>query len=627
MTGESAQVTDRPKPGKLTLAEILDRLGSFDGPAEQFIAQLLSVQCSLAVAEGGAILRTGDEGQADVLAVAPPVAPGSPVPAWLTTAAQLAGRVAQSGKTEVVPLSDPADMYGQAPKRQLMLVPLRGADGALGVGAYVVGTRDAGALAAIRERLELTAGVLSLYEARLALARGRLDVARLRMAMETLAAVNEPDRFAGSGMAFCNELASRWQCNRVGLGFLKGRYVQLKALSHTEKFSRKMKLVQDFEAAMEECLDQDVEVAFPAAEDAGYICRAAGEFAQRQGPAAVCCVPLRRKGEPLAVAMLVRPADKPFTPAEIEGLRLTCDLCTARLASLYEHDRWFGARVVAKCRTGLSLLVGPKHTWVKAAVVAATCFLAFALLVKGDYKVDAPFVVEATERQVVSAPFEGVLDTVAVEPGLPVVAGQTLLATMDTAKLRLELLDLESERLGYLKEADVAERDDKLGEARISRAKAERVAVQMKLKQYDIDKGRIIAPFSGTVVEAWPKTNQRAHVDPSKVLFEIAPLCVLHAELSVPEEEIADVKLGQQGELSPAADPGHRADFTVERINPVAEVISQKNVFKVRVKLEGCDPDLRPGMQGEAKVVVEKRAYAWIWTRKPVNWLRMKLWI
>jgi hypothetical protein len=32
-------------------------------------------------------------------------------------------------------------------------------------------------------------------------------------------------------------------------------------------------------------------------------------------------------------------------------------------------------------------------------------------------------------------------------------------------------------------------------------------------------------------------------------------------------------------------------------------------------------------MEGLAKVDIGQRAYGWIWTRKLVNWVRMKLWI
>ena len=93
------------------------------------------------------------------------------------------------------------------------------------------------------------------------------------------------DRFAGAAMTFCNEIAARWQADRVGLGFLKGRYVQLKALSHTEKFSRKMKLVQDIEAAMEECLDQDVEIIYPPAAGGDLRQPGRGGTVQRARPA------------------------------------------------------------------------------------------------------------------------------------------------------------------------------------------------------------------------------------------------------------------------------------------------------------------------------------------------------
>ena len=65
----------------------------------------------------------------------------------------------------------------------------------------------------------------------------------------------------------------------------------------------------------------------------------------------------------------------------------------------------------------------------------------------------------------------------------------------------------------------------------------------------------------------------------------------------------------------------------VERINPAAEVVNNRNVFKVRAKLLDTQPWLRPGMEGVAKVTVDKRPYAWLWSRKVVNWIRMKLWI
>src|SRR6185312_16277088 len=99
------------------------------------------------------------------------------------------------------------------------------------------------------------------------------ELERLKTAFETLAAVNAPAKFVAAAMALCNELASRFKAERVGVGFLKGRYVRLRALSHTEKITRHMQLVQDIEASMEECLDQDVEIIFPPPKDASFVYR------------------------------------------------------------------------------------------------------------------------------------------------------------------------------------------------------------------------------------------------------------------------------------------------------------------------------------------------------------------
>ncbi|MDP7636536.1 MAG: guanylate cyclase, partial [Phycisphaerae bacterium] len=61
--------------------------------------------------------------------------------------------------------------------------------------------------------------------------------------------------------------------------------------------------------------------------------------------------------------------------------------------------------------------------------------------------------------------------------------------------------------------------------------------------------------------------------------------------------------------------------------NPVAEVVEQRNVFKVRVRLKQVRQWMRPGMTGVAKIEIDRRPYVYIWTRRLVNWLRMKLWL
>ena len=97
-------------------------------------------------------------------------------------------------------------------------------------------------------------------------------------------------------------------------------------------------------------------------------------------------------------------------------MRLTADLATARVCSLHETDRWVGARLAASMKKGLAAVVGPKHTWAKLAIAAAVAGLLIVTFVKGDFRADATFVVQATERRLVAPPFDGDLAKVYVKP-------------------------------------------------------------------------------------------------------------------------------------------------------------------------------------------------------------------
>ncbi|NQU75259.1 MAG: HlyD family efflux transporter periplasmic adaptor subunit [Planctomycetes bacterium] len=622
-------------------AELIDRLSRFDGPPELFLVNLLAVQCHLASADGGAILRaSGKGGQSEVLAIYPQLAEESAIPVWLAQAVELAPQVVAAGVTAVNPLHGPDDMYGQRPGRFLVMVPLRGGQGVRGLATYTIRTSDPAVLEAGRERLEITVSLLSLYEMRLTLQRRHLDFQRVRTAMETLSAINEHNRFAGAAMAASNEIAARWQAERVSFGVLKGRYVHLKATSHTEKFSRKMKLVQDIESTMEECLDQDVEVLYPASAEVAYANRAAGELSKHHGPSVVLSMPLRYGGEVQAVLTVERPSDRPFDLEEIETLRLTGELCTARLLSLHEMDRWFGARLAATVRKGLAAFLGPKHTWAKVAAILVFAAVVFLVFAKGQYRVHSSFAMEAIERRIVPAPYNGELAKVFVDPGDQVSKGQ-LLAQLKKIEIEVQLAKAKADRIGREKERQSAMQQGKRFEEQVAAEEIKKIAAEIELLRQRIDQADLVAPCDGYVLVGDLKKQIGAPLETGTPLFEVGPLDSLRAELSVPEDQIADVISAMkkataagrevEGELATVSEPGRRIEFVVERIIPVAEVVDQRNVFKVWARLQGVDlgreSTMRPGLEGVAKISIERRRYAWIWTRKPANWLRMKLWL
>jgi len=627
MTVNHSQNSQSQKHSNTSLAELIEQLENFDGSLSQFLLNLLAVQCFLAQAAGGAILHVNQDRAVDVIALYPQLKEQGSAPEWLARSAKSVNEVISSDTVIVKPLDESNQLYGQPAKRHVIMFPFKTADISEAVEAFLVETKDDFTLQTNRQKLILSAALLNNSKMWLTQQASQKGLRRLRQAMEILSAVNQQEKFTGAAMTICNEAASQWQCERVSLGFLEGRYVRLKAMSRTEDFSRKMKVVQDIESAMEECLDQNIEILSPAPDEATYVSRAASELSKRYGPLTVLSLPLRRNGKVIAVVTLERPADKAFSTDEIETIRLTCELCTARLNNLYEYNRWIGATIATKTRNFIGGFLGPKHTLAK--VLAILCFTAilFLIFAKGQFRPKAPFILEAIQQQVIPAPFDGYIKTVVVEVGEEVVGNDSILATLDTAELRLQLAAAKAEKVKYLKESSAAMRDNETARAQIAQADADKAQAQIDLLNYMISRANLVSPISGIVVKGDLKRQIGVPVKTGDLLFEVCPLESLRAELMFSEDLIFDIEVGQNGKLATASYPGRPIKFVVERINPMAEVVNKRNVFKVRVRLLETYPWMRPGMEGVAKVSVGKRRYIWIWTRKVTNWIRMKLWL
>ncbi len=612
--------------GPVNPAAIVDELVAFQGPPEEFLRRLLSAQCQLGMAESGAVLRAGEGGRPEVLAVHPAPAPGTPAPVWLAQAAEAMPSVVKAAQSAVLPVHSTEELYGQNARQHLVILPLRGGGQVRGVSAFVLSHHDTAVLDQCRERLELTVTLLSLYEMRLSLQRRQGDLDVFASAMSVCSAINEHQRFKAASIAFCNEVANRWQAERVSLGIQRGAYIKLQAMSQTEQFNRKMQLVQDIESAMEECMDQQVEVVHPAPSEAPYIARAAARLSDKHGPTALCSLPLRRGDDIIGVLTVERPNDRPLSLRDAEGLRLTCNLCAALVGNLHDTDRWIGAKMAISAKRAGAALVGPTHTWAKLTAVGVSALILFLVFAKGTYKVDAPFIIEAQQGRVIATPFDGYIKKVNVDPGDTVIAGQTVMAQMETAELRLRRASLAAEQQRFIKEADLARREGKTVEVQIAQHQADKVAADIDELDYWLSRADIIPEVTGVVVEGDLKRREGQALTRGDVLFEVAQLDNLRARLEVPEDRIADIQEGMTGDLATAAQPGVYIRFEVERIEPMAQVKDQKNVFGVRVRLLESSDTLRPGTAGIAKVDAGKRSYAWIWTRQAVNWLRMKLW-
>jgi len=626
MSGKKrAMLSEGRTPEALSILSEVAALLKFDGPPGRFLSELLTLQCRLAGADSGAVLRGNGEGALEILAAYPPARIGGAATDWINRISPICSKVLSSGEAAIPPL-DPLHGSADPGRRHVIVIPIKQEEHVPAVAAFVVSAQSPMEIAAVRERLELISFVGEHHELQRLMKEKRDAMWRLGLSLEIISVVNRAARFLSAAMALCNEMADRLECRRVSLGMLKGRLVRVRAISRTDTFRREMKLTQQMEAMMEECLDQDIEVLFPPGPDTFYVCRETKRFSDRHGPLAVLSVPIRQNEEVCGVITLERAPERPFTVEEIETIRLACDLSTPRLLELQKKDQWFGARAAA-AREKLSTLLGPQHTWIKVWALLVLLLGGWLIFAKGDYRIDAPFVFQATVQQSVVAPFDTFIKEVAVEPGDVVLAEETILGVLDSSELRLRLASLKAEQLGYQKQRAASMRDGKTAGAQIAQAQSDKLAADIRLTEHHSDQATLLAPITGWIVSEDLKRRLGAPVETGDVLFEVACIDSLRADLYVPEESIAQVKAGQTGELAPVGRPDQKIRFTVEQIHPVAEVVNQKNVFKVRAKLLDEAEWMRPGMEGIAKISVGKRRFIWIWSHRLTNWLRMKLWI
>jgi multidrug efflux pump subunit AcrA (membrane-fusion protein) len=306
------------------------------------------------------------------------------------------------------------------------------------------------------------------------------------------------------------------------------------------------------------------------------------------------------------------------------------------LISLHETDRWFGAKAAHTLARGAGAVVGPKHTWIKLLGIGLAALVVFLVFARGDWDAESDFVIEASERRSVVAPFESRLEEAFVQPNDTVARGQVL-AELDTFHLERERNTLLAKLNGALQQETAARRAGKPAEAQIYASEARALRVQIEQIDEELDRAKIASPIDGIVLRGEPKRMLGKPMEKGDVLLEVGPLDALRAELSVPEDVISDLldakrraeQSGEQlrGELATRGHPDRKIGFVVERVNPTAEVVENENVFKVRVRLEEIPPSLRPGTEGVAHVKLGTKPYAWLWTRKLINWVRMKLWI
>ncbi|HVC84589.1 MAG TPA: efflux RND transporter periplasmic adaptor subunit [Solirubrobacteraceae bacterium] len=450
-------------------------------------------------------------------------------------------------------------------------------------------------------------------------------LARLGLASDLVATAVQERRFASSALSVANELAGRLRCDRVSIGFERSGSIEVLAISHTASFDPKTNLVRLIGEAMDEALDLDGAIVYPGRDEDELGAIAHGELAREFKDVAACSVPLLQEGHAIGVLTLERTHGEPFDAEELELSRTAGLLLGPILALKRENERGEWQRLREAAGAGAQALFGPRHPGVKLLALLAAAVLLLFSVVSGDYRVSAKTVIEGSVQRAAVAPFDGYIAQSMVRAGDTVKKGQVL-CRLDDRDLRLEQTRLESEREQLLRKHRQALAAQDRATMAVIAAQIEQAEAQLALIRDRLERATLVAPFDGVVVSGDLSQLLGTPVEQGKVLFQIAPLNAYRVILEVDERDVADVRVGQAGELALSGIPSHLMHFAVKQITPVSTAKDGRNYFRVEAQLDSPSRRLRPGMEGVGKIDIGPRKLIWIWTHSLVDWLRLWAW-
>lgn len=457
------------------------------------------------------------------------------------------------------------------------------------------------------------------------------DAARQRYdnavdALHVVVSAAEQQDFSAAARAAVTDLANRFGCDRVSVGFRRLRRTKVAAISHSAQFGKEMNLVRMLAAAMDEAIDQRGVVIWPETDVAEPMATHRHEkLAQAHTISNLLTCPLYATDRFIGALVFERPADHPFTQDDAEILEAVSTVLAPVLQEIRENDRWVITRAGQAVGRFFKRLVGPSHLALKASVLGAACLVAiFATLTMPD-RINADARVEGAVQRAIKAPFDGFIAESEPRAG-DLVAQGDLLARLDDRDLTLERLRLVSQ-LGLQQiefDKAVAARDR--SESAIRRNQIAQAETQIALIDQQIARTRITAPFDGIIASGDLSQAIGASVVRGDELMTMVPDGDFRVILQVDEARISEVMPGQLASLVVTALPETSFALQIDRITPVASYGDGRTRFRVDAQLIGETDRLQPGMEGVAKIETGERLLIAIWTRPLRDWARIAAW-
>ncbi|MEP5761790.1 MAG: HlyD family efflux transporter periplasmic adaptor subunit [Litoreibacter sp.] len=235
--------------------------------------------------------------------------------------------------------------------------------------------------------------------------------------------------------------------------------------------------------------------------------------------------------------------------------------------------------------------------------------------------------VTATNKRIITAPLNANLATVDVIDNARVVAGETVLARLDTRETELELIGARAERATAVLERETARVARNAALLRNAELEVERLDARIDLLELQRTRGELIAPIDGLVVLDGLSERIGSALRAGDPLLQVIEPNALSLELIILESQISKVSDEATGIFRPDFDPSLRLEAAITNISPALSLTEEIPAIQAKATFVTPPEGLRFGLKG---VFTTDRAYRPVWDILYTNlrdWFLLRVWL
>lgn len=427
-----------------------------------------------------------------------------------------------------------------------------------------------------------------------------------------------------------NSARQRFNCDQAAMGIVHNDKLRVVCISGLDEVKLRSPGVQKIEQAMGECVDACSPMVAQSRdrwEDSALAEEGMLHQAWRASVngASVLSIPIDAGDGPIAVVSFRRSGEEPFDADDIDAANKLFVPLAGAIPLVTQATRSLPVHASKTARTAVKWCFGPKTIRRKIFLLVAMCAIAWAAMGTRMYRVSVPAVIVAKHEQMVSAPFDGRVESVFIRSGDRVEANQTLM-TMDTTALQLELRNLEAE----LSNAQLRLSGEVAGSnpagASIAQGDIRSINTRVKLIISQIEEATVRAPHAGIVMAPEIADLPGRVISTGEPLASIAQDGSMSLELRVPQNRVSDLVEGNRLRFASHARPELPGFSVLGSLAPSSVEREGQSVFIAEADLPEDQTWLRPGMSGVAMIEIGDRSNWWLAVHRIVDSARLRFW-